>query len=548
MSNGTARVTLRRGCAVAAVFVLLYAVVLVLRPLPDAHVVAVDNLGQLLAATAAAVCCALVALRSAQARTRAAWALLAAATGAWAAGQAVWSWYELVADREVPFPSLADAGYLAFPVLAAAGLLVLPVGREDNSGRLRDLLDGFVAAGSLLLLSWASSLGAAASGGGSTDLETALGVAYPLSDVALLTLVLLVLSRAASTGWTVLVPLAAGLAALAIADSTFLYLTATGSYASGDLCGIGWTGGFALIAVAALAARGHEPRTGPADDPVEQPARTGTRTQRLRLALPYLPLLPAQAVVTLQLLTGDRRAPAFEVALALLLMTGVLGRQFSVMTENRALLLALSVERETARHASLHDPLTGLANRNLFADRVAHALERQTREPVVTTVMYCDLDDFKTVNDGLGHAAGDALLLAVAARLRECVRPTDTVARLGGDEFAVLVQNGPQAASTQPEHLAARLVSSLAAPAAVLGEVVTVSVSVGLASASQDLDAAIGGAELLRRADVAMYAAKRSGKATWVSYDSALHTPPASIAPGPVPGMREPAPVRARTG
>jgi len=246
------------------------------------------------------------------------------------------------------------------------------------------------------------------------------------------------------------------------------------------------------------------------------------RSARLRLALPYLPLLPAQAVVTAQLLTGDRQAPAFEVALALLLVVLVLTRQFWTLADNRELLLALRAERESARHAALHDPLTGLANRTLFGDRVAHTLARQSRGPAVTTVLFCDLDDFKSVNDRLGHASGDDLLVAVAMRLLGCVRPADTVARLGGDEFAVLIEGDPAGAEL-PGQLAQRLVAALAVPFPLPGCTVRVSVSVGMTTCCQMADAELGGAELLRQADVAMYAAKATGKATWVSYDPQQH-------------------------
>ena len=513
-----AAASLWRVRVVAAGAVALYAGVLLARFLPAGLIVAVDNLGQLLAATSAAGCCALASLRSAPGRPRSSWALLAGGVAAWAAGQAVWSYYELAAAREVPFPSLADAGFLTFPVLAAGGLLLLPSGRDATANRLRDLLDGLVTAGSFLILSWASSLGAAASGG-ITTFTTALAVAYPLGDVVLLTLVLLVLARAATADRAVLTPLAVGLSALAIADSTFLHLTTNGSYSTGNLCGIGWTAGFALIAVAALttARRSDVPLAEPF--PTEALVRGGVKTARLRLALPYLPLLPAQAVVTAQLLTGDRRAPAFEVALALSLVVLVLARQFWTLADNRELLLALRAEREAARHAALHDPLTGLANRTLFRERVDRALATQASQPAITTVLFCDLDDFKTVNDRLGHAAGDDLLVDVAERLRDCLRPADTVARLGGDEFAALIQSD-LSSTGHPEQIAGRLVAALAVPFSLPGCMrVSVSVSVGLASCGRAGDAELVAAELLHRADVAMYAAKASGKAAWASYD-----------------------------
>ncbi len=159
------------------------------------------------------------------------------------------------------------------------------------------------------------------------------------------------------------------------------------------------------------------------------------------------------------------------------------------------------------RHRAFHDPLTSLANRALFYDRVEHAIARGEREGRPVAVLYLDLDDFKAVNDRAGHAAGDELLIAVAGRLGSALRSGDTPARLGGDEFGILLEsvNGPNEAVTTAE----RLLATLAEPYDVGGDRVTVSASVGIAL-SDGLEAEVE--ELLRRADVAMYAAKANGK------------------------------------
>jgi diguanylate cyclase (GGDEF)-like protein/PAS domain S-box-containing protein len=160
------------------------------------------------------------------------------------------------------------------------------------------------------------------------------------------------------------------------------------------------------------------------------------------------------------------------------------------------------------QHNAFHDTLTGLANRALFADRLEHALARTDRQAAPVSVLFVDLDDFKAVNDGAGHASGDQLLIAVAERLRRVLRPSDTVARLGGDEFAVLIEDAADPAQT--EAAAGRLLAALAEPfPAGDGEQVRITASVGIAmGAAGQHDAA----ELLRHADVAMYAAKEAGK------------------------------------
>jgi diguanylate cyclase (GGDEF)-like protein len=162
---------------------------------------------------------------------------------------------------------------------------------------------------------------------------------------------------------------------------------------------------------------------------------------------------------------------------------------------------------EELRRQALHDPLTGLANRTLFRDRVEHALERSERDGSQIAVLFLDLDDFKTVNDGLGHLAGDRLLTDVAGRLGRCLRPGDTVARLGGDEFGVLLERTP--GQKEALGIADRLLESLEAPVELEGRPVVARGSVGVALGSSSTH---GVDELLANADFAMYQAKSLGK------------------------------------
>jgi diguanylate cyclase (GGDEF)-like protein/PAS domain S-box-containing protein len=177
---------------------------------------------------------------------------------------------------------------------------------------------------------------------------------------------------------------------------------------------------------------------------------------------------------------------------------------------------------EQLRHEAFHDPLTGLANRALFSDRVAHALMRRRRPDDRAAVLFIDLDDFKVVNDSLGHAAGDLLLTAVAERLRACLRGQDTAARLGGDEFGVLLEDsGEQEAS----EVAARLLAALGQPFTLEARQVFAQASIGIAM--QPLGFAPGSAttpdELLRNADAAMYTAKARGKARFEFFQAEMH-------------------------
>ena len=176
------------------------------------------------------------------------------------------------------------------------------------------------------------------------------------------------------------------------------------------------------------------------------------------------------------------------------------------------------------RHQALHDPLTGLPNRVLLVDRLSHALVRRTGETGVA-VLFVDLDEFKEINDSLGHAAGDALLAMVADRLSHVLRAGDTAARLGGDEFAFLLEG---AVPRQAEEVAARLLSALAEPFSLDGRRVTLAASIGIAARAGFVSPAAAeetADELLRDADVAMYAAKRQGKGRIQLFSRELNVP-----------------------
>jgi diguanylate cyclase (GGDEF)-like protein len=165
----------------------------------------------------------------------------------------------------------------------------------------------------------------------------------------------------------------------------------------------------------------------------------------------------------------------------------------------------LSVLQEQLHHQAYHDPLTNLANRSLFTDKVKAAIGDRRGD---LAVLFIDLDDFKTVNDSLGHSAGDELLVSVASRLRACLRPEDVVARLGGDEFAVMVEDGHDAEAAAIK-VARRIMEAFVLPVGVGAESVSVYLSIGIATSHAGSSSA---EELIRDADVAMYKAKTSGK------------------------------------
>ncbi|MGI8558364.1 MAG: putative bifunctional diguanylate cyclase/phosphodiesterase, partial [Solirubrobacteraceae bacterium] len=182
---------------------------------------------------------------------------------------------------------------------------------------------------------------------------------------------------------------------------------------------------------------------------------------------------------------------------------------------------AFERERGTAaqlKHQAFHDPLTDLANRALFVNRVDHALALTARRGGELAVLFVDLDDFKTVNDSLGHSIGDELLVDVARRLREVLRSADTAARLGGDEFAILIED--VSAREGASRTAERVLEAISKPFTLAGKEVIVRASVGIALLGDDPPAV---EELLRNADVAMYIAKSTGKHRYEIFEQRMH-------------------------
>jgi diguanylate cyclase (GGDEF)-like protein len=203
-----------------------------------------------------------------------------------------------------------------------------------------------------------------------------------------------------------------------------------------------------------------------------------------------------------------RQLEALAAQMSISLQNGQLERSLARLTE-------LQHELE---HQAFHDPLTGLANRVLFHDRVKHAIERASREQRPIAVLFLDLDDFKNLNDSVGHAAGDEVLIEVAKRLRLLLRPADTAARLGGDEFAVLLETITHEADAV--NIAERVVEAIAVPMVLADGEAGMRGSVGIATTTGE---EVTAEEMLRNADMAMYMAKAMGKGRWEMFAPQMH-------------------------
>jgi diguanylate cyclase (GGDEF)-like protein len=222
--------------------------------------------------------------------------------------------------------------------------------------------------------------------------------------------------------------------------------------------------------------------------------------------------------VALSLLIDEAQADAGKRAedAAALARAGTLG----VLAVVAVLLILIMLQFDRARraaHEALYDPLTGLPNRSLFGDRLTHALELADRTGEPLAVLFVDLDEFKTVNDSLGHAAGDELLIAAAERAVVAARSSDSVARLGGDEFAFLLERASEDGAAL---FAERLVEELRAPLTIAGRTVAMDATIGCA---MSIPGKTGADELLRNADLAMYAGKRKGKGCFVTYEPSMY-------------------------
>jgi signal transduction histidine kinase len=279
---------------------------------------------------------------------RRSWRLLGAACLSWGLGQVVWTYFEVVAETD-PFPSLADVGFLCAVPLLVAGVLAFPTGASASTiARFRTLLDGLLIAVSLLFLSWATVLGGAYHGAGSSGLEKAFALAYPLGDICAATIALVVLSRSRGRGVAHLSLIATAILALAVSDSAFAYMTQTGSYSSGALVNTGWLVGWLLFLCTALRPAVAEIRRG---DDEEFPSLS-------RLALPYIPLLLAAVTgLGVQVFRGSFEPFLVFTGTAVGLL--VIGRQVVALIENRLLTARLqaSVVQLAEQEQKLKDAL-----------------------------------------------------------------------------------------------------------------------------------------------------------------------------------------------
>ena len=435
-------------------------------------------------------------------RQQAAWRFLALASLVYLLGDIAQTVYEAIGKSE--YPSWADPLYLLFYPLMLAGVLCFPAARRGRVERVRLALDmAVVAIGGSALVGYVLLGPIVAAAGGSSTLQTTVSVAYPLGDMILFFGLATLLRQSIPFARGALQFVTAGLLLFVAGDLVCGYITLHSSYQGGDPVDTLWMVAVSCLAVAATAQAPVTAR--------EEVARGGNTTR-----VSWLPY-GAVAVAFVVLLISEHSEPVFPVIIltlaAMALTMLVAARQFLSQRD-------LVGAQGELRYQALHDTLTGLPNRALVLDRAEQMLARARRQHDPVAALYVDIDGFKHVNDTLGHAAGDALLRTVAARLSTVMRASDTVGCLSGDEFICLLDSAELDAS--PELVAERILEVLRLPIeldASSTRPVAITASIGIARgerASAD--------DLLRDADIALYQAKDAGKDRYRLFEPRMHT------------------------
>jgi diguanylate cyclase (GGDEF)-like protein len=444
------------------------------------------------------------------ARTRRAWRFLAFAGLCTALSDATWLFYEAHLGTEITPFWVDGIALFGFP-LWVAGLLSFPAAPRGANERLKfwiDLATVFVGGS---MLAWYLVLRPAALIEQSGFGDRAMSMAFPVGDLIVLLTVAAVLTRSqAPEARRPLRFLVLSLVYGFVADLIYGHERLLGIYHTGDPIDWIWLVDGTLFA---LAARLQVLPAWRAAKPT--PGGSGERFN----LLPYASVAGGFAILVWVVQPAWGSAVGQAVFGALTLTVLVVGRQILAARDNLRLLAERAAQEARFRHEALHDPLTGLANRALLRDRAEHALVRASRrQQLPLALIFLDLDNFKTVNDSLGHAAGDGLLVESARRLLACVRATDTVARLGGDEFAIFIEDPTDAEGCSL--ITTRILDALERPFTLEGRDLFISASLGLATARDGESAD----DLLRNADVAMYIAKTRGKGRVEHFEPEMRT------------------------
>jgi diguanylate cyclase (GGDEF)-like protein len=441
------------------------------------------------------------------------WYLLTAAIFTLVNGDTI---YNILTDffhQDQPFPSLADASYLFTYPLAAAALMIMIRMRSPQRDTTA-LVDALLLAGGLALLIWVFTITPTVHQPGHW-FDNAVSIGYPIGDVLLLAVIMRLLTGG---GVRSLSPVLLVVGALGLMGSDIAYALVRlyGTWHVGSPADLGWVVFYISWGAAAL-----HPSMRQLTEPHEREGRlTAGRVIPLALAA-----MVAPTVLLVEAIQGNVKDAAV-IAVFSALMFGLVVARLSLQGRQQRYQESLAASKammQELHDRAYHDSLTGLGNRARFQERSELAFKRAREKGDVVCMLLIDLDNFKEVNDTLGHRAGDELLITAARRLERAVRPGDLPVRFGGDEFAVLLADGSPEEGAQA--LAARLVRTFAEPFQIWETQAEVRASIGVASSSDAPDAPEGAAAdvLLRNADLALYAAKADGKGIWTRYRPELY-------------------------
>lgn len=476
----------------------------------------------------------------------AAWGLIAFSVLAFALGDITWAVLELGLS-EPPFPSLADVFYMLYYPLFLVGVLLLPEKPATRGEQINKVLDMGIVMVAAFLVFWNVLVGpVVASNADYPLLQQAILLAYPMEDLVLLWALLRIIYRKSEQQEENDVPaflLAASIVVTILADCVYTYQALLGTYVSGGILDISWRAAILLSGLAGISQITVSQSLGALS---KFPRRLEFFVSKVKSTTPYLSYIWLIAAYILLIQSQNMRLPMNFLSLSIAvagIICLILLRQIITLIENRKLNTQLQqtmeklqdqtgklektneelqneiAQRETIEqqltYDALHDAMTGLPNRVLFLDRLGQAIEYSKRRTEYTyAALFIDIDQFKVINDSLGHLTGDQLLISAGKRMKECLRSSDTVARLGGDEFAILLEITGEKNSVAK--VAEKLQANLNVPIQLDGHELYVTASIGIVVSVAGY---VHPEEVLRDADIAMYQAKTSGKARFEIFD-----------------------------
>jgi len=475
-----------------------------------------------------------------------AWGMIALSAFAFALGDIAWGILELGLQQQ-PFPSIADIFYLAYYPLLLAGVSLLPNKPATRGEQIKKVLDIGIVMVAAILGFWNFLLGPiVASNADYPVLEQAILLAYPVGDIVLLWALLRIVYKHSDRQAEDEAPaffLAGSIAVTIVADCIYSYQALLDTYVSGGILDISWRATLLLAGLAGVSqitAMQSFKRTG------KFPRRLKMLVRNVRIVSPYLSYVWLIAAYLLLIRSWMIPLPMDFLSLSLAvggIICLVLLRQIITLFENSKLnsqlqhtmgeLQIQTSELEKANqelqneisertaiqqqltYDSVHDAMTGLPNRVLFLDRLGQAIEYCKRRREYTfAVLFVDIDQFKVINDSLGHLYGDQLLVSIGRRMKESLRSSDTIARFGGDEFAILLEITGDKDSAHI--IGEKLQKALKRPFILNGRELYTTASIGIILSVDGYDYP---EEVLRDADIAMYQAKTLGKARCEVFD-----------------------------